>query len=227
LTCEKIADRNDPLQLKRDDPHVNPSAARVGVILPQATVAGGIPTSLDMPFLSQQVARFLGHLAEYQDRDGSVHENTIVLVGSGAGTTHNPRNLPTLIAGGSRMGLKHGTYWRNGHPGHQSPSGEQPPDNPRWLAVDQRAFAVWATEHECGGIKPEQVQEGGVEVGVGHHVLDGLVPKFIGRAVDIAFLESASSEPGAEAVGVVIATDILLVLDHRQTAHLTSPVDHG
>ena len=37
-----------------------------------------------------------------------------MLFGSGASTTHNPRNLPTLIAGGSRLGLKHGTYWRNG-----------------------------------------------------------------------------------------------------------------
>lgn len=65
-------------------------------------------------FLSQQLAHFLGRLTEYQDRDGSVLENTIVLFGSGASTTHNPRNLPTLIAGGSRLGLKHGTYWRNG-----------------------------------------------------------------------------------------------------------------
>ena len=65
-------------------------------------------------FLSQQVAHFLGRLSEYQDRNGSVLDNTIVLFGSGASTTHNPRNLPTLIAGGANMGLKHGTYWRSG-----------------------------------------------------------------------------------------------------------------
>ncbi len=41
-------------------------------------------------------------------------DNTIVLYGSGASTTHNPRNLPTLVAGGSGLGLKHGTYWRDG-----------------------------------------------------------------------------------------------------------------
>ncbi len=63
-------------------------------------------------FLSQQVAHFLGKLSEHKDRDGSVLDNTIVLFGSGASTTHNPRNLPTLVAGGSNMGLKHGTYWR-------------------------------------------------------------------------------------------------------------------
>ncbi|HUR53748.1 MAG TPA: DUF1552 domain-containing protein [Gemmataceae bacterium] len=63
-------------------------------------------------FLSGQVAHFLGRLEQYQDRDGSVLDNTIVLFGSGASTTHYPKNLPTLVAGGSKMGLKHGTYWR-------------------------------------------------------------------------------------------------------------------
>jgi len=65
-------------------------------------------------FLSQQVAHFLQSLTRYQDRQGSVLDNSIVLFGSGASTTHNPRNLPTLVAGGANMGLKHGTYWRGG-----------------------------------------------------------------------------------------------------------------
>ena len=63
-------------------------------------------------FLSEQLAHFLGQLGQYQDASGSVLDNTIVLFGSGASTTHNPTNLPTLIAGGANMGLKHGTYWR-------------------------------------------------------------------------------------------------------------------
>ncbi len=65
-------------------------------------------------FLSKQLAHFFDRLTRYKDRDGSVLDNTIVLFGSGASTTHNSRNLPTLIAGGSAMGLQHGTYWRNG-----------------------------------------------------------------------------------------------------------------
>jgi hypothetical protein len=65
-------------------------------------------------FLSQQLAQFFERLNSYQDREGSVLDNTIVLYGSGASTTHTSRNLPTLIAGGANMGLKHGTYWRNG-----------------------------------------------------------------------------------------------------------------
>lgn len=65
-------------------------------------------------FLSQQIAHFLGRMQEYKDRDGSLLDNSIVLFGSGASTTHNPRNLPTLLAGGRNMGLQHGQYWRDG-----------------------------------------------------------------------------------------------------------------
>lgn len=63
-------------------------------------------------FLSRQLAHFLEQLTRYQDRRGTVLDNTIVLFGSGASTTHNPRNLPTLVAGGKNLGLKHGVYWR-------------------------------------------------------------------------------------------------------------------
>lgn len=65
-------------------------------------------------FLSRQLAHFFARLNEYRDRNGPVLDNTIVLFGSGASTTHNPRNLPTLVAGGANLGLKHGAYWRQG-----------------------------------------------------------------------------------------------------------------
>jgi hypothetical protein len=65
-------------------------------------------------FLSKQIAHFLGKMNEYQDRNGRALDNTIVVFGSGASTTHNSHNLPTLVAGGANMGLKHGTYWREG-----------------------------------------------------------------------------------------------------------------
>jgi hypothetical protein len=63
-------------------------------------------------FLAKQVAHFLGRLNQYKDNNGPILENTIVLFGSGASTTHNSHNLPTLVAGGANMGLKHGMYWR-------------------------------------------------------------------------------------------------------------------
>lgn len=63
-------------------------------------------------FLSQQIAFFLGRLNQFKDRSGPVLDNTIVLFGSGASTTHNPKNLPTLVAGGKNLGLNHGVYWK-------------------------------------------------------------------------------------------------------------------
>jgi hypothetical protein len=65
-------------------------------------------------FLNDQLAGFLKRLQDYKDVNGSVLDNTIVLYGSGASTTHWSKNLPTLIAGGVSMGLQHGTYWRSG-----------------------------------------------------------------------------------------------------------------
>ena len=65
-------------------------------------------------FLSEQLAQFFGRLNKYKDANGSMLDNSIVLFGSGASTTHNPRNVPTLLAGGANMGLKHGSYWRRG-----------------------------------------------------------------------------------------------------------------
>lgn len=65
-------------------------------------------------FLSEQLAYFFGRLESYKDSNGSVLDNSIVLYGSGCSTTHNPRNLPTMLVGGSQLGLKHGTYWENG-----------------------------------------------------------------------------------------------------------------
>ncbi|MFP6666231.1 MAG: DUF1552 domain-containing protein [Pirellulales bacterium] len=63
-------------------------------------------------FLSEQLAYFFSRLQEFKDNNGSVLDNSIVLFGSGASTTHYSKNLPTLIAGGANMGLRHGTYWR-------------------------------------------------------------------------------------------------------------------
>ena len=65
-------------------------------------------------FLSEQLVHFFKRLQSYRENKGTVLDNTIVLYGSGASTTHLPENLPTLVAGGANMGLKHGKYWRDG-----------------------------------------------------------------------------------------------------------------
>ncbi len=89
-------------------------------------------------FLSHQIAYFLNRMGSYTDRTGPAIDNTIVLFGSGASTTHFSHNLPTLVAGGANMGLKHGQYWRG--------DGEQRMSNMyvsilRALQVDEEQFS--------------------------------------------------------------------------------------
>ena len=88
-------------------------------------------------FLSEQLAHFFEKMNTYQDRNGSVLDNTIVLYGSGASTTHTSLNLPTLIVGGANMGLKHGTYWKNG----ETRMSNVYLSILRSLGVDQESFA--------------------------------------------------------------------------------------
>ncbi|MBA4067484.1 MAG: hypothetical protein C0501_28000 [Isosphaera sp.] len=57
-------------------------------------------------------ARFLGRLRDTADGDGTLLGNTMVLYGGGMSWTHNPSNLPMLLAGGGRLGLKHGRHLR-------------------------------------------------------------------------------------------------------------------
>ncbi|MFM7521039.1 MAG: DUF1552 domain-containing protein [Planctomycetota bacterium] len=65
-------------------------------------------------FLAEQMAFFLGRLAARDEHGASVLDHTLVLYGSGCSTTHWPRDLPTLVAGGSRLGLAHGHCVRDG-----------------------------------------------------------------------------------------------------------------
>jgi Protein of unknown function (DUF1552) len=63
-------------------------------------------------FLSEQLAYFLGRLNEFKDEQGTILDSSIVLYGSGCSTTHYPKNLPTMIAGGKNLGLNHGLHLR-------------------------------------------------------------------------------------------------------------------
>lgn len=89
-------------------------------------------------FLSKQIAHFLDRLNGYQDRNGAALDNTIVLFGSGASTTHFSHNLPTLVAGGANMGLKHGQYW---HGEGESRMSNMYVSILRALQVDQESFS--------------------------------------------------------------------------------------
>ncbi|MCK5942722.1 MAG: hypothetical protein KAI24_12170, partial [Planctomycetes bacterium] len=59
---------------------------------------------------AEQFAYFVKRLAECEDEQGSLLDQTEVLYGSCCSTTHNARNLPLALVGGSQLGLKHGAY---------------------------------------------------------------------------------------------------------------------
>ena len=70
-----------------------------------------------------RLARFMEFLKSTQEEGGNMLESTMILFGSGMnsgkGGAHSPKNLPTLIAGGQKLGLKQGQHLafdENDHP---------------------------------------------------------------------------------------------------------------
>ncbi|MEM6886228.1 MAG: DUF1552 domain-containing protein [Verrucomicrobiota bacterium] len=61
-------------------------------------------------WLTQQFAYFLEQMKNTRDEFGPILDNTLVLYGSACSTTHNARNYPLVLAGGSKLGVDHGTY---------------------------------------------------------------------------------------------------------------------
>jgi hypothetical protein len=63
-------------------------------------------------FLVEQYAYFLDQLAAVRDGEETLLDRTMVLFGSGMayGHSHGNANLPTILAGGKSLGLKHGTH---------------------------------------------------------------------------------------------------------------------
>ena len=63
-------------------------------------------------WLARQFAYFLDRMKNTHDEYGSLLENTMVLYGSACSTTHDAVNYPLVMAGGHKMGIKHGLYER-------------------------------------------------------------------------------------------------------------------
>jgi hypothetical protein len=63
-------------------------------------------------FLAQQFSYFLDQLLATKDGDEPLLDRTMVLFGSGMsyGHSHGNANLPTVLAGGMGLGLKHGKH---------------------------------------------------------------------------------------------------------------------
>ncbi|MCB1061887.1 MAG: DUF1552 domain-containing protein [Verrucomicrobiae bacterium] len=70
-------------------------------------------------FNFEQFAYFLDRLAEVKDGESSLLDTTLSLYGSGMayGHSHGNANLPTVVAGGRQLGLKHGRHidFNQGH----------------------------------------------------------------------------------------------------------------
>ncbi len=63
-------------------------------------------------FLVEQFSYFLDQLQKHEDVNGSLLDTTQVLWGSGMayGHSHGNANLPTILAGGKALGVKHGQH---------------------------------------------------------------------------------------------------------------------
>ena len=65
-------------------------------------------------FHLQRLGRFLSFLKSTPEADGHMLDRTLVMFGSGmnsgTGGEHSPKNLPLLVAGGHKLGMKHGQH---------------------------------------------------------------------------------------------------------------------
>lgn len=59
---------------------------------------------------AKQFAYFINKMKNTKDIHGSLLDNTLILYGSACSTTHNARNCPLILAGGSDLGVRHGSY---------------------------------------------------------------------------------------------------------------------
>lgn len=73
-------------------------------------------------FHLERLGRFLGLMKQTAEADGTELDRTAVVYGSGmnSGTSgdHSPKNLPLLVAGGVKLGLKLGRHLRHDQDKH-------------------------------------------------------------------------------------------------------------
>jgi len=65
-------------------------------------------------FLAQQFARFLQKMDAMSEGEDSVLDRTAILFGSSNSNTHRNMNYPLILAGGNKLGFKHGQYLKFG-----------------------------------------------------------------------------------------------------------------
>ncbi len=61
-------------------------------------------------FRTEQLSYFLQRLRDTPEGDGSLLDHTLVMYGSSNSSTHNNHNYPIILAGGDKLGMRHGCY---------------------------------------------------------------------------------------------------------------------
>ncbi len=61
-------------------------------------------------YQAECLAYLMKRLSELEEGEGSVLDNTCILYGSSNSKTHNNTNYPLILAGGKKMGYRHGQY---------------------------------------------------------------------------------------------------------------------
>jgi hypothetical protein len=99
-------------------------------------------------FHLSRLGRFIGMMKATAEGDGTVLDRTMVVYGSGmnsgAGGDHSPKNLPLLVAGGHKLGLKLGRHLKYDADKH-------PPMSNVLLAVAQKMGAESAKFADATG----------------------------------------------------------------------------
>ncbi len=65
-------------------------------------------------FRAEQFSYFLQRLKNTTEGDGNMLDHTVVMYGSSNSNTHNNTNYPIVLAGGGKLGLKHGQFHKFG-----------------------------------------------------------------------------------------------------------------
>ena len=73
---------------------------------------------------------------------------------------------------------------------------------------------------ESLGLNPELVEQGGVKIAHMHHVLLGIVAKFVGVSVGDSALDSSARHPDGKAFDVVVAS---IALGHGGASEFSAP----
>src|SRR5262249_50822419 len=78
-------------------------------------------------------------------------------------------------------------------------------DDTRLIDVGKAFVAAIVVERQALMVEPQEVQNGGMQIGRLRAPLDGPITEIVGRAVRLTAADSAASQPDAESVWVMVA----------------------